>query len=62
MKSESKGRKVIDCREMGGECTVSIEGSEKEVLTLARHHAIKDHGYKAGAELDHEIRAMMHAA
>lgn len=51
-------RKVADCRKMPGEknCTVSIAGSEEEVVPLAVYHAITTHGHDDTPELEQQIR------
>ena len=54
-------RKVIDCRLYPSEkgCTVSIEGSEEEVLEAAMLHAITAHGHTDGPELREQLRTLM---
>ncbi len=54
-------RKVADCRKFPSEknCTVTISGSEEEVLALATHHAITDHGHEDTPELREQLRAML---
>lgn len=54
-------RKKIDCRKMPSEsnCTVSISGTEEEVLLLAVHHAMTVHGHEDTAELKEQIRSML---
>lgn len=38
-------RKVMDCRRVAGStCTLTIAGTEKEVLDAAMAHAVRDHG------------------
>lgn len=58
--SEAK-RKVIDCRLYPSErgCTLSIEGTEAEVLEAAVQHAITAHGHTNGPELREQIRSIM---
>ena len=58
--SEAK-RKVVDCRLYPSDkgCTVSIEGTEEEVLDLATDHAITVHGHTNSPELREQIRAIM---
>ncbi len=55
-------RKVIDCREFPSEshCTLTISGTEPEVLKAAAEHAVSSHGHKRGPELDSALRASMH--
>jgi len=54
-------RKVVDCRLHPSEkgCTLSIEGSEDEVLEAATDHAITAHGHTNSPELREKIRAIM---
>jgi len=58
--SEAK-RKVVDCRLHPSEkgCTVSIEGTEEEVLEVATQHAITSHDHADSPELRNQIRAIM---
>ena len=58
--SEAK-RKVVDCRLFPSEkgCTVSIEGTEEEVLDAATDHAINAHGHTNSPDLREKIRALM---
>jgi len=55
-------RKVIDCREIPSEshCTLTIAGTESEVLKAASEHAVSSHGHKAGSELTSTLRGAMH--
>ena len=54
-------RKVADCRKMPSEnnCTLTISGTEEEVVKAASEHAISAHGHKDTPELRKEIRAML---
>jgi len=54
-------RKKIDCRKMPSEsnCTITISGTEEEVLPLAVHHAITVHRHEDSAELKEQIRSML---
>jgi predicted small metal-binding protein len=58
--SKSK-RKYIDCREFPNEidCTLTISGSEKEVLKAAVRHAIEEHGHQDTPELKKQLKALM---
>ncbi|MEA2206941.1 MAG: hypothetical protein QOE77_3717 [Blastocatellia bacterium] len=58
--SETK-RKVIDCRLHPSDkgCTLSIEGTEEEVLEAATDHAITAHGHTNSPELREQIRAIL---
>jgi len=51
-------RKISDCRKLPSEknCSVTIAGSEEEVLALATHHAVKDHGHEDTPQLREEIK------
>ena len=54
-------RKVADCRLMPSEkgCTLTIAGTEDEVLKAAVRHAVEDHGHKNSPELRNQIKAML---
>ena len=54
-------RKVIDCRLYPSDkgCTLSIEGTEEEVLETAMVHAITAHGHTDGPELREQLRVIM---
>jgi hypothetical protein len=54
-------RKVIDCRLYPSEkdCTLSIEGTEEEVLEAATQHAVSAHGHANRPELREELRAIL---
>ena len=54
-------RKVIDCRLYPSErgCSLSIEGTEEEVLEAAMIHAITAHGHTDGPELREQLRAIL---
>jgi predicted small metal-binding protein len=54
-------RKVIDCRLHPSDkgCTLSIEGTEEEVLEAATDHAITAHGHTNSPELREQIRAIL---
>jgi Protein of unknown function (DUF1059) len=53
-------RKMIDCRKVPSEigCTLTIAGTEQEVLDAAAAHAVARHGHQDTPEL----REMLHAA
>jgi hypothetical protein len=55
-------RKVIDCREFPSEsnCSLTISGSEAEVLKAATEHAVSSHGHQAGPELEGALRSSLH--
>jgi hypothetical protein len=52
---------VADCRDFPSEtnCTLTITGTESEVVQAAAEHAVSTHGHVDGPELRHQIRAMM---
>ena len=54
-------RKVIDCRLYPSErgCTLSIEGSDEEVLEAATQYAITAHGHTDGPELSEQLRTLL---
>jgi len=54
-------RKVADCRKFPSEnnCSVSVSGSEEEVLKVATRHAIEEHGHEDNAELKEQIKGML---
>lgn len=56
-----KPRKIADCRLFPSEkqCTLTIAGTEDEVLEVAVQHAITSHGHKNSPELRNQIRAML---
>jgi predicted small metal-binding protein len=49
-------RKVFDCRELPGECTLAIAGEEDEVVEAQVLHAVQIHGQKDSTELRNLIR------
>jgi len=54
-------RKVADCRMMPSEkgCTLTIAGTEDEVMKAAVWHAVEDHGHKDTPELRNQIKTML---
>jgi hypothetical protein len=54
-------RKVLDCRTYPSErgCTLSIEGTEEEVLDAGTLHALTAHGHTDGPELREQLRALL---
>jgi hypothetical protein len=51
-------RKMIDCRRMPSErnCSVTISGTEEEVLAIAVRHATEEHGHEDTPELREKLR------
>lgn len=54
-------RKIIDCRLFPNEigCTLTISGSEKEVLKVAIRHAVEEHGHQDTPELRRQIKVLL---
>ena len=54
-------RKVIDCRWYPSDrgCSLSIEGTEEEVLEAAVLHAVTAHGHTEGPELREQLRLLL---
>jgi uncharacterized protein DUF1059 len=52
-------RKVFDCRVLPGECTLTISGTEDEVLDVQAMHAVAAHDQHDGPELRAFIRAYL---
>ena len=54
-------RKVVDCRLHPSEkgCTLSIEGTEEEVLEAAIQHAVTAHGHTNSPELRAQIKTLL---
>jgi len=54
-------RKVADCREFPSEknCSLTISGTEEEVLAAATEHAVSAHGHADTPELREQIRGML---
>jgi hypothetical protein len=52
------GRKMIDCRMFPSEsnCSLTISGTEAEVLKAAREHAVSSHGHEDSPELAEALR------
>jgi len=53
-------RTTIDCREFGGDCTITISAdSKEELLGAAMEHAIKTHGEEDTAEFRQALLGAM---
>lgn len=54
-------RKVSDCRDFPSEidCTLTISGSEDEVVEAAAMHAVTAHRHEDTPELREQIRGML---
>jgi predicted small metal-binding protein len=57
-------RKMIDCRKVPSEtnCTLTIAGTEDEVLDAAAAHAVAKHGHEDTPELREMLRGSLEAA
>jgi predicted small metal-binding protein len=57
-------RKMIDCRKVPNEigCTLTIAGTEEEVLDAAVAHAVAKHGHQDTPELREMLRAGLESA
>jgi predicted small metal-binding protein len=55
-------RKIVDCREFPSEtnCSLTIAGTEDEVVRAATEHAISSHGHTPGPDLVNAIRSSLH--
>lgn len=54
-------RKIADCRlfPSDSQCSLTISGTEDEVVRAASEHAASAHGHEATPELREQIRAML---
>jgi adenosylmethionine-8-amino-7-oxononanoate aminotransferase len=57
-------RYMIDCRKVPSEngCTLTIAGTENEVLDAAAAHAVAAHGHEGGPELRDMLRGALEPA
>jgi predicted small metal-binding protein len=57
-------RKMIDCRKVPNDigCTLTIAGTEDEVLDAAVAHAVDKHGHEETPELREMLRAGLESA
>jgi predicted small metal-binding protein len=57
----STPRKMIDCRQMPSDrnCSLTIAGSEDEVLMIAVRHAVEEHGHRDTPELREKLRGAL---
>lgn len=58
---DAKDRVIMDCRgkpEAKG-CSLTISGTENEVLELAEYHAITSHGFKKEPALREQLRSFL---
>ena len=57
-----KKRFIIDCRDHPSAektCTLTIAGTEEEVLETAIYHATQKHGFKNTPEFNSQLRQML---
>ncbi len=56
-----KKRKVIDCRlyPSDNNCSLSLTGTEEDVLKAATEHAVSCHGHKDTPELHEQLRQLL---
>jgi hypothetical protein len=61
MNMQTSVRKVIDCREFPSEsnCSLTISGTEAEVIKAATEHAVSSHGHSAGPQLESALRSSL---
>jgi len=52
-------RKMFDCREWPGECTLAISGEEEEVVKAQLLHVVEAHGQVDSPQLRDQIRASL---
>jgi putative lipoic acid-binding regulatory protein len=52
-------RKLFDCREWPGECTLAISGEEDEVVEAQLLHVVQAHGQQDSPKLRDQIRASL---
>ena len=52
-------RKLFDCREWPGECTLAISGEEDEVVDAQLLHVVRAHGQEESPQLREQIRASL---
>ncbi|MGH3244637.1 MAG: DUF1059 domain-containing protein [Trebonia sp.] len=57
-------RYMIDCRKVPSDegCTLTIAGTEDEVLQAASAHAVASHGHDSGPELREMLRGALEPA
>ena len=54
-------RKVADCRKFPSKnnCSLTVAGTEAEVMKVAVRHAVHDHGHKDSPTLRKQIKSML---
>jgi len=51
MRRSIVSRQIFDCRELPGDCTLSISGTLEEVMEAQVQHAVSVHGQEDGPGL-----------
>ena len=61
MEDTTTKRKVADCRLMPSEnnCSLTISGTEEEVVKAATEHAVSSHGHKDTPEFREQVKTML---
>ena len=61
MPAKKANRKVADCRLFPSEknCSLTISGTEKEVMDVAVYHATKSHGHKNTPAFRRQLRGFL---
>jgi hypothetical protein len=61
MSKPEQKRKVMDCRLYPSEknCSLTISGTEEEVLNVAVRHAVQEHGHENSPQLRQELKALL---
>ena len=52
-------RKIFDCRDWPGTCTLAISGEEDEVVEAQLGHVVRAHGQHESEQLREQIRASL---
>jgi len=52
-------RRTFDCRDLPGECTLTISGEEAEVIRAQAEHAVAAHNAEDGERLRVWIRSLL---
>jgi len=57
----AQSRKIADCRKFKSDsnCSLTISGTEDEVLEVASRHAVASHGHEDTPELREQLRGML---
>lgn len=61
MSEQTQKRVMADCRLLPSEknCSLTIAGTEEEVMTVALRHAVEEHGHTDSSELRTQLRSML---